>query len=944
MSFDNTSPDMEDELPALQQHPNILKTRDLTIFPDQDASQASTLPPRVAARFYRPSNNRRRSSATSSRRNSLSSSHSHHSNRPYRNLHHNHQVAQHLRRASIIEDRKARLADRAAHVEQVRLRAALAKAAPRCSNSEEKTQAAHQAREKHLAKVAAQCAEEVNRAKRIAEDMKEKKAVEEQRYRQEMEDRHAEAERRRMEVRRSPRKPRPASLCLLEPKKEHVKKALSDDAACIRIQKAWRRARGSQIVKTFVALEFSIDRVRELPFSEATDVLGDDRLISATNKFMDMLHLEGDLSCPVSSARRFLSAYMILGHPAEIFNKNGQQEQELMDKAKDMLIHFHAVIRDIQSHPSHTSASNQLEGLLLAYAAYVIAFTSWQSCDATVLIETMIDQFVAFDAIWQSVKNDSRGEVANDYHEGIREQQVLLLSKIKKLAGAERANTMIKKAIRESRRNRTQQPSLGDIRPRQLANTELSTEAVPSLSREAVLVGSSPIGDNSLPTIDGPGWNHVHRLFSVVPDNRVVVHELLIDPNYRVELSPESDIRSAFNRTLCDGMQQAILAGQGDAWTVAIAENIRAKLLRLLKSGNGMYQLIFDALDPEHVRSQCQQGIFSYGRFFAFMTDLLPRLCAPFRDEEVRRVTQLFRSSDDNVESMIQKLFEVLRLIDLMSLDYVNFMIQQAAPTLIQEARGYEHRMFAQDLEGGTISLQGTKSWLSNASVNLVTEIGYTDNRGRTSFERTHARGIVNLAIGSLKLQSNDVPETLQLDTVRLARIRLDTQRLITVGAILLTAKNILKRDVRTQWKADAKRIFDSIKFDDDNADSSLVAKIVATIESSHPMPQSSREQLSSFIGRFLTDSRRERLTDPVMKLLTQRLKLHLFNRLAASSSLERVRMASTASEGLAVIGLSEFIGQIGQIADELSKVSNIDRDAHSVWYRQIVDEVEESS
>ena len=81
-------------------------------------------------------------------------------------------MAQHLRRTSILESRKARLADRAAHAEQVRLRAALAKKTPRSSNSEERALAAQQARERHLAQVAAVCAEEVRRAKKVAEDMK----------------------------------------------------------------------------------------------------------------------------------------------------------------------------------------------------------------------------------------------------------------------------------------------------------------------------------------------------------------------------------------------------------------------------------------------------------------------------------------------------------------------------------------------------------------------------------------------------------------------------------------------------------------------------------------------------------------------------------------------------------------------------------------------------
>src|SRR5277367_623684 len=154
---------------------------DVTNYTDDD-NRIFTPPPRIAARFYKPTNNRRKSSAASSRRNSISSAHSHQSlasNRSYHGGPQSNHVAQHLRRASIIESRKARLADRAAHAEKVRLRAALAKAAPRSTNnSEERALAAQQAREKNLAEIVASCAEEVKRAKGIAESMKEKREAE----------------------------------------------------------------------------------------------------------------------------------------------------------------------------------------------------------------------------------------------------------------------------------------------------------------------------------------------------------------------------------------------------------------------------------------------------------------------------------------------------------------------------------------------------------------------------------------------------------------------------------------------------------------------------------------------------------------------------------------------------------------------------------------------
>ena len=312
-----------------------------------------------------------------------------------------------------------------------------------------------------------------------------------------------------------------------------------------------------------------------------------------------------------------------------------------------------------------------------------------------------------------------------------------------------------------------------------------------------------------------------------------------------------------------------------------------------------------------------------------------------FGDDEVRKLADTLRSPVEGVDVMIEKLFGLLHMIDAMSLDYTNYMLQQAAPTLISESSGYEQRMFAQDLDNGSINLERTKRWWRHAAVNTLTESGISDVSSQASFDRIYARGLIELAVGAGALGLNDIPETLQLDRERLVRIRRDALRYTTVGAILLTAKNLLKRDVRSHWKPEAGRLVESVSDSYDNKDGNLGARILGIIESSHRMPRSSHEQLANIVARFLAESHAGHLKDPVLKLLLQRLKLHLFTRLAASSSMERVRAASTTSEGLAGIGLSEFIGQVGAMAEELAKVSGIDRAAHGVWYRQITDELD---
>ena len=90
-----------------------------------------------------------------------------------------------------------------------------------------------------------------------------------------------------------------------------------------------------------------------------------------------------------------------------------------------------------------------------------------------------------------------------------------------------------------------------------------------------------------------------------MPDNRILVHELSIDKDYRIDPSPTADLRDALNRELCDAMRRGFEEGDSTNWTAAMAENIRGKLLRLLKPGNSMHTLISETLDPEHISRQC---------------------------------------------------------------------------------------------------------------------------------------------------------------------------------------------------------------------------------------------------------------------------------------------------------------------------------------------------
>ncbi|KAL8842803.1 MAG: hypothetical protein Q9176_002439 [Flavoplaca citrina] len=885
-----------------------------------DTDTAHAPPPHIAARFSRSSTLRRKTSATSSRRNSLSSHHSSRSSRSAQGGSYSTHVAQHLRRASIIETRKARLADRAAHAEQVRLRAALAKAAPRAStSSEDRALAAKQAREKFLAQVAANCAEEVKRAKKIAEDTREKKAAEHLKLKEDMIERLAEAEKRRSILQQNQRRPRTATLPSVEERKVIVRKPRTETEAAKVIQKAWRNSKRRSVISGFLELGLTLENVQNTSFEDVGSLLSQDKVLQSTTKVLRMYGIQdcdSDMTGEYTATRTFLSAFLVLGHPAQVLSKDGEQEKDLIEKAKNALLCFDNMVMS----PSLSPSASQLDSLLDAYTSFQTAFTAWKDRDSSVLLDTMLAQFVELDAIWQSVKNDKDGHVAEDYREGIQHNQTLLLVRLKRLAGPDRAMRMITEAVRKSRKAKGKKKLAGDVRPR----------AASLPSADATAPKLTPI-EASVSDVDAGASELGHRkTTSLLPDNRTIMHELAINKEYRIDIKSKTDMRENAIQAVSANMRQGFESGLGDLFIVAMAETLREKLLSLVVPGKSLHTLISESLDTAMITNQVKMGAFSYQQFFTFMNSLLPKICAPVRDAEVKAL------AEDQTEDPIERLAKLNYVVDLLSVDHANFSLQMNAPLLIKEAMGYEQRCFANTVSGQT--LRKTAQWWSGAKRKTEEEMVRRSSREqsapahRTTTDKVYMQGIVDLAIGVTELQEVDIPETLELDRSRISRMRGEILRMVVISAVLLTAKNLMRRDVRSQWKEQAQRMWD-LPFTDAQA-------FIAAIESRYALPANTKTQLSGTTERILLDGRNRQVSHAVVKVLLQKIKAHVYTRLSASSAEERVKAASSASQVLSSGGLAEFVVQIGAMVDELQRVADVDREAHGKWYDDVIEAV----
>ena len=975
-------------------------------------------PPRIAARLiYHPTSQSRRSSAASSRRNSISSRSSHGHGRisgPQSKY-----VAQHLRRVAILEDRKARLADRAAHAEKVRLRAALAKAAARNNAlSEERALAAAQARERNLAEIAAACAEEVRRAKAIAESMKEKREQEMRKLRMQMEERLAEAERRREELRNARAKGRerghslgsrkPASVePTPEVKGEEVKaperrKPMTPEVAASKIQWYWRARQRKRTVAEFAALGLSLDAVRETSFEQVTVLLSQESVLMLTARVLRICGLNEGAPGSVeemAAVRSFLSAFLILGHPAQVLSNKEEkddpeddsppvahplpkdslanpQSQELVGKARDLLVLFENILGRLTPFNSYTPPPRLQASFPEVYATFYNALIAWKARDSTSLVELMVMQFVELDAIWESVKDTTDGEVDQLYKESIRNNQLLLLVRIKKLAGAERGKKMVADAVRKARKARAKKP-VGDTKPR-VAEQAVTETAMGVLGVEE----THPHPESSrqqqpTQTLTPPATPNRHREpfkvsiviptgKSLLPDNRIVVHELALNKEFRTEPHEYHRQQEHMLAPLFQGMRATMQSGDQTAHfflLLRVADMIREKLQRLVRPGNSMHTMIGELLDTEIAQRQFAMGSFSYERFFQTMGALLPKLCAPVRDEEVKKLVEQKLSQG----SYVDRLEALNGFVDVMLSDYANYLLSLAAPKLIEQAPAYEMRAFAADLEAGRVTLSAaTRAWRL-ARKKLFAETTRRDPEGvnhpgsRPTANRIYAQLLVDLFTQDSPVAREDVPEMLLLDYKRVLEAGKLTRHVVTTAAILLQCKNLLKRDVRAPWKAEAARIMAILERCDDQPGKMTaevaVEGIMAALEAGRSMPSATKMQLRGLVGKFLaagkemasppsTSSSSQGIggsdpREPVLRLLLGRLRSHMLARLGAASATEKVKATSTAGERLASLGLAEFVDKVRDMVDMMGRVSAVDRDAHGVWWDKVAEEVE---
>lgn len=760
---------------------------------------------------------------------------------------------------------------------------------------------------------------------------------------------------------------------------------MSEDVAATKIQSWWMALRRKRAVADFLGLGLTIDGVRETSFEKVTELLAQEKVLMITARILRVCGLrEGDSGSvdEMAAVRTFLSAFLILGHPAQVLsNKEGKGEQEqvgaapvkqiaredlanphlqdLVGKARDLLISFENILSRLTSFNNYTPPPTLLQSLSEEYAAFYNAFIAWKARDSNSLVEVMVMQFVELDAILHTVKENTDGSVDEVYRQSIQENQLMLMVRIKKLAGPQQGKKLVFEAVRKARKARLKKLT-GDTKPR-VADHAMSTEAEMS-DLGGVTDGQAPAAATQTPTPPAtpsrgshtaPARIQAGRFSGLLPDNRTVVHELAINKEFRIAADEYRAQQEHLLQPLFREMRATMQTENQDAHfflLLAVAKSIREKLQRLVKPGSSMHTFIAELLDTEVAHQQFVTGSFSYEKFFQAMASLLPKLCAPMRDDELKELVENKLSQGDYVD----RLEALLGFIDVMLSDYANYLLQLAAPQLIESATSYETKAFAATPQATTLELPAAESAWRAARQKVLAEVARRDPesinhpRSRPSADRIYLQMLLDVYTQTRPLSEAETPEMLLLDYKRILRAGQMTRRIVTAGAILLQCKNLLKRNVRAPWKMEAARIFTVLE--SEQGQDATVAGVMAALEAGRSMPAATKVHLRALVTKCVaagaeaaaaSPADADQPREPVLRLLLNRLRTYVLGRLTAASAREKVKATSTAGEKLASLGLAEFVDKVRDMVDEMTRVGAVDRDTHGTWWEAVADKVE---
>lgn len=768
-------------------------------------------------------------------------------------------------------------------------------------------------RNRHIEKRRNASKQTVERAKYIALQNQYRSQQEQERRRAELESRFEKNEQRRL-----------AHLSRKQQQQQQRKKAATTDALVTPMSTVTITTPSSPVVtveepvapkkkpsswsiilKAFreLGLPLPSDSSTWLEFNALGALLNQPKVIVVTTKILNTaLKLNDEDSR--QRARVLLTSYMTLMCPREVLqNVEGVEEKRLHGAAKEMLHLFETWLK-AHGRPGATAARL---AFVQAWNEYTVLFEAWKSSDCDQLVQNMIVYYVELSTLRQTVI--AQGD-ADEVGTQLQQQLDGIKTKLQKLGGSNALNEL-QRALESSA------SSTSTGRKKQQQNN----------------TPRSPVQEDKFKNTaytEQHGEQMGQILNSFVPDsglltNYQLAHELILDPEFKLskQEEPMNDlqkrVRMMAEKAFFDKVAQDIQEGHPELSLPSLINDVKTRLLALVRPGTSMYNSIDEAMDVGLMEQQMKKHSFDITGILNYVIDMMSKMCAPVRDAEIQALQSL---------EAIEQIKRILNLLEEMSLDLANFRLRSLRPHLMTIAVEYEREQFASLLNNGDIQLVRTKAWLNESTDKLCQVAAQRNPEGirpeknnKPTHDAVFEEAFISLLLQPKVIESReDLPETLFLDVRRMSEFQNEIQAITIVGSLLMLARNFGGTSNPTTLSQLGNRLFTMLE-DPTTSIENLSTEIVERASVS----VTRKEMIRTMVEKTISHS------DTVYSLLSRRIGTIL------KSTIQNNKFVTDAV--LSSNGLQHVRSQLQSIAHKVLAMTHHHRKVFSIHYDDIITE-----
>lgn len=570
----------------------------------------------------------------------------------------------------------------------------------------------------------------------------------------------------------------------------------------------YRQSCGKMLASMFLMHVPSIEQARSLTFDELLvrfrkplALEAGQRMVNRVVRFLNWNRMDDPRVTGTVHVKIFFATYLIALHPNHTFEVENELSRAVFQTSLPMITAFEHLVREMSGGECiHLIKSEPAAGIPQLFCAYLRAFKAWKTADEKRLSDKIIASLLDLEEAERHLQNNP---IQAELRARLVEQQERLKDKLKIIAGDQ---------------------GLKDYE-------EASKQAL--ASRRVQGVQGVP---NSGMT------------------NEQLAHELLLDPNFRMDENPVRDanhdklVYTTIRRDFESGFWPLLLAD------LCSTPRVYERVIQVLeKSKKGIVlvcghlvdvQQINEIIDIEHIQAQLSNNVLNlHGceRLIGSVLHVIMQARGQMKQtakqkqtaerwEKARVAIQAAENGGSDPHAVERAVCKALEMVSdevyILRVDVANSKLRDISVIIAEHGVMYESNAFQKKLDSGNITMQLTIEWIRHSLKGILER---SDGRvsleelrsgARNSYETFHSIAVVDLVadfpswggIAERVPEGRDgppVPETFALDKLRIRSLNAHLRTDVIGTVILITVDTALRQ--HAQYADSRQSILESI-------------------------------------------------------------------------------------------------------------------------------------